>query len=145
MKCQDVSLQCEPREDYKVKTEMAQQASSLGNFVLTEMTRRQMTAREFANFVGVTHTTINRLLEHGVGDKSVNDPSLDVLDKLAKATSTDICSLVALVKPDTARISPFARMLAERIERLPADKREFLDTYLIGLSLKENQPGDEVK
>ncbi len=107
--------------------------SSLGKFILGEMQKRDMTANQFASLVGVSHTTIGRLLEPG--DKTL--PTLEFLFKLSGATHTDICTLVALIAPDhTTNVNAEAQVIAERIMRLPPDKREIIDSFLLGLTLK---------
>lgn len=99
---------------------MPSELSRLGKFIQAEMQRRELSANQFASIVGVSHTTIGRLIEPG----DETQPTLDFLIKLAKATHTDICSLVALVAPEATTTNAEAQLLAERIARLPADKRE---------------------
>ncbi len=115
--------------------------SGLGKFILDEIKKRDMTANQFASLVGVSHTTIGRLIEPG--DKTL--PTLDFLMKLSEATHTDICNLVALVAPRNTLTNARAQVIAERIARLPPDKQEIVDTFLLGLSLKsanEAEKGD---
>lgn len=93
-----------------------------------------MSARQFAEFVGVASTTITRAMD----DKNAPTPSLDFLARLARATNTDICTLVALVMPDASKqISPEARLLAERISRLSPEKQEIVDAFILGTLLQQ--------
>lgn len=108
--------------------------TTLGDFIENELRQRHMSAREFATFIGVAHTTVGRAMY-----KDAPDPTLDFLVKLARATNVDLCTLVALVKPDDVKIQPDIQLIADRIARLPADKREIVDGYLRSLTLKPSE------
>lgn len=113
--------------------------TDLAKFIQEEMHKRDMSMNQFAALVGVSHTTISRLLRPG----STIMPDLDFLAKLGEATHTDICTLVALVMPEATHVDAEAQMLAERISRLPPDKREIVDTFLAGVALKNLKQGGE--
>ncbi|MCC6976452.1 MAG: helix-turn-helix transcriptional regulator [Anaerolineae bacterium] len=104
----------------------------LGDFLLSEMQERRMSARAFADFVGVTHSTINKFL--GFGEREVGYPSVDFLVKLAAATKTDIRYLITLVVPESvlpdAEISTDAVRLSKKIEQLPEEYRKMIDAIL---------------
>lgn len=129
-------LVSETKADYVTETK----PTTLGAFIHAEMVHHNMTAREFADFVGVTHSTINKFLNHGIsntyGGKQVGDPSIEFLVKLSKATHTDICTLVALVAPDVSNTNARAHIIAERISRLPPEQQDMMDSFLLGLSFK---------
>lgn len=99
-----------------------------------------MSAREFAEYVGVPHSSINKFLNHGITDtyagKPVGDPSVDFLIKLARATHIDICTLMALIAPDVTARRAEAEIIADRILNLPPEQREIVDTFLSGLAVK---------
>lgn len=107
----------------------------LGEFLLSEMTRRGMSAREFAHFIGVSHTTMNRFLDYG--KKDVGYPSAEFLLKLMRATGMDGSAIMALIDPDVPQMSPETLILAERIAQLPDDKRKMVDALVIGLNVSE--------
>ena len=115
---------------------LMQDVLTLKEFIEQEMRRREMTMRQFAEFIGVSHATISRTLS----PQEPTEPSIDVLVKLAKATGVSVSSLIALVRPDAddININPRARVLAERIANLPDTKREIAETYLLGILLKED-------
>lgn len=104
--------------------------NKLGDFIAAELRQRNMSARQFAEHVGVTHPTITKAMY-----AQPPEPSLDFLEKLALATHVDLCTIVALVKPEATRVRPEVQLIAERIARLPADKREIIDGYLRSLTL----------
>jgi transcriptional regulator with XRE-family HTH domain len=145
---QAIGLQSVQETDIKTvaNTQNEAKPNTLGAFIHAEMLRRDMTAREFAEYVGVTHSTINKFLNHGISNtyagKPVGEPSVDFLVKLARATHTDICSLMALIAPDVTTTNAEAQVIAERIARLPPDKREIIDSFLLGLTLKGRQQGE---
>jgi transcriptional regulator with XRE-family HTH domain len=108
---------------------------NLHDFLLHEMRSRGMSARQFAEFVGVANTTITRAM---YGDEAPM-PGLEFLAKLASATGTDLCALVALVMPEAVRsVSPEESLLAARISRLPRDKQEIVDSFVLGALLKQS-------
>lgn len=110
---------------------MTQQVMTLKDFINQEMKRRDMSMRQFAEFVDVSHTTISRTLD----PQEPTNPSIDFLRKLAKATGVSFLSLLALVIPEEEMvdIDTNVRVLAERIARLPEHKREMAETFLLGL------------
>lgn len=111
---------------------------TLGQFILAEMERRQMSAREFARLVGVTHKTINKF----VNGNPKGYPSMDFLAKLAKATHADPCYLLGLIIPDIVQegsIKPDDLLLSQRIGQLPPDKRDAIDAIILGFALKDRQ------
>lgn len=115
-------------------------AKTLGEFIESELNKRQMSAREFADFVGVSNAVINKFRNHGINDmfanKPIGEPSVSFLAKLARATSTDICALMALIVPEATFIDPGARLIAQHIARLPPEQREVVDTFLEGVAIK---------
>lgn len=104
--------------------------NKLGDFIADELRQRNMSARQFAQHAGVSHSTITKAMY-----KVPPDPTLDFLSKLARATHTDLCALVALVKPDDTKVRPEIQLIADRIARLSENDRQFLDTYLRGVRL----------
>lgn len=113
----------------KIKVSM----NKLGDFIEGELKRRDMSLRRFADIVGVHHSTLIKAMR-----PEPPEPSLDFLRKLAKATGVNVLDLVALVLPEDSNVDGEVRVIAERIARLPADRREIVDTYLMGSDLKES-------
>jgi transcriptional regulator with XRE-family HTH domain len=115
-------------------------SGTLGSFILSEIEKRKMSARAFADMVGVTHKTINKFLNYGT--KDVGYPSVDFLLKLARATNTDICYLMTLVDPNAPNfdhISPEDRALSTRIGNLPPHLRDAIDAMIIGAVLNNKE------
>lgn len=117
--------------------------NTLGEFILDEIKNRNTTARVFADQVGVSHTIINKFLNHGLSDtyagKPVGEPSLEFLVKLAKTTHVDVRTLIALVHPEIGDIDPSNLILAERIGNLPEDQKAIIDNFLIGAAIKSHK------
>ncbi len=107
---------------------LTEKVHMLRDFIQSQMDSRDMSARKFAELVGVSQTTITRALSFD----NPPEPSLDFLKKLAAATSTDIRDLVVLAAPDafTTEPSTEARILATYIEKLPDDLREMVDSFI---------------
>jgi transcriptional regulator with XRE-family HTH domain len=107
--------------------------TALGDFIEQEIKQKFRSARQLALAMDVDPTTITKAMSFA--DPPV--PSLDFLAKLARVTRTDICTLVGMVYPDEVRMNARTRLIAERIEQLSPEQQEIVDTYLIGLSLKD--------
>lgn len=102
-------------------------------FIESEMRQRRMSQREFAEYVGISHQTINRIV---AGDAP--EPSLSVLVRLARKTHTDLCSLIALLYPDESRGNARARIIAERIAQLTPAQQQIIDNVLIGITSSQD-------
>lgn len=113
------------------------QQLTLGAFIQAEIKRRSLSIRQFADLVGVTHPIIAKFKYHGIkekhGGRSIGEPSLDFLAKLAIATGTDLCTLVALIHPDATIADPRAGLMNARIAKLTPDKLKIFDAFLEGL------------
>ena len=113
--------------------------NKLGAFIRTEIEQRNLSASEFARLVGTSHTTINRLTSD-----APPEPKLSFLVKLAEATSVDLCTLVLLAVGNHPAPNLDAQVLADRIEALPPELRDMVDTFIYGVLLKKGQnPGNE--
>jgi transcriptional regulator with XRE-family HTH domain len=105
--------------------------TTLGAFIDQEIRQRQMSVREFAEFVGVTHPTIIKFREHG--KKQVGSPSIEFLIKLAQSTNTNLIALLAMAFPDAApllNVDPATLILSQRIQKLPDHIRQAIDDLL---------------
>ncbi len=108
---------------------------TLGEFIQREIDRRHLSNRQFADLLGVSHTIINKFLDHG--SKDVGEPSLDFLVKLGKGTGTNPLVLLALADPriadslrELAQADNSALLRSQRIEQLPENMREAIDTII---------------
>lgn len=108
----------------------------LSEFVWQEIVNRRISQREFADLLGVSHTTIGRIVRG-----EVTDPTLGFLVKLANVTHTDICALIAIIHPEAFQSGAESRILADRINRLPADQRKLIELVLSGSMLQSNKKG----
>jgi plasmid maintenance system antidote protein VapI len=100
----------------------------LGDFLRHEMEKREMSNHSFADFIGVSHTTINKFVDFG--ERDIGFPSLEFLIKLAAGTQTDMRFLITLVVPDDvlfdAEVSPEYVHLSKQIEKLKPAYREII-------------------
>lgn len=109
---------------------------TLGDFILTEMEKRDMSARQFAQFIGVSHGTINRFVDFG--SKDVGYPSIDFIEKLAVATQTPISMIMELILPHLANQdidSPDseALLIAQQLQRLSEAERKTIYAMIRGV------------
>ncbi len=93
-----------------------------------------MSVRQFANFIGVSHTTILNVLEMSDSDR----PSFEFLVRLAKATNIDIRELAAMAAPDLVNTtgSASAAVLSARIQRLNDEQKKIIDRLIAGFTLE---------
>lgn len=106
--------------------------TAIRDFLLNEMKQRDMSARSLADFMGVSHTLINRLID----SRNPTEPSLDFLLKLSKATHVSFVSLVELAYPEIIQestLSPQARILAQQIEQLPPQAQQAITMMIRGI------------
>jgi transcriptional regulator with XRE-family HTH domain len=108
----------------------------LSNFILMEIEKRGMSAREFAKFVGVSHTSVNKFLDYGKED--VGYPSVDFILRLAKATNKDVGEIMKLIDPDVPtddpELDPQVKIIAERIQRLGERERRMVEKFVQSVS-----------
>jgi|GEM_PF-1934668 len=109
------------------------------HFLLEEMKKQQMSARAFAHWVGITHTTMNRLLD----PKDDKPPSLASLVLIARKTKTPMGVLFKLIYPDAEddllRFDPDVIALAQQILELPIEQRDLAESLILGMTLKNQQ------
>lgn len=106
-------------------------------FLRGEMKRRDMSMREFGVFVGVSHSTIPRLMDAS----DPTQPSLDFLIKLALSTQTDIRYIISLVAPEAIlAIGVDSLTLLSEISKLPKHKQAIVH-QLISALLEESSVG----
>ena len=108
---------------------------TLAEFIEEKRNEDHYSIRQFADVIKVSHVTLVHYLS-----ADPPEPSLEFLEKLALATHTDLCVLVAMVKPNATRINPRVQLIANRIAALPDDKIEFLEDYMRGVAFK---PGED--
>lgn len=124
-------------------TTEAQTPPTFGGFLFYEMRRRGLSAREFADYCGVSHGFISRHLNHGIkdvyGGAPVGDPDLKPLVSIARATGVNLCALIGLVIPDApmpaedSAFAPETIRLAQRISALDPASRLRADQFLLAL------------
>lgn len=107
---------------------------TFGEFLKSEMQKRDMNLSEFSRFLGLAHNTVAKYLDYP--KEGVGYPDIAALVKISRALNVDLGTLVNIVEPSQARISPSILLLAERISRLSEDKQELVDALILGLALK---------
>lgn len=113
--------------------------SAIGEFIRTYVSSHSLTINDLAKRMKVPHSTVARWASGEV------EPSLKQLNKLANATSTNLCFLVELIYPQPDRgISPDITRLAEQISHLSIPAQELLDSVILGLSMKSNIQNSDV-
>lgn len=106
------------------------------DLVEREMRERGMNASQFAHFVGVSHTTIGRIID----PVNPSMPSPELLAKIALATKINLSTLIGILIPSVEHsyVDPRLLLLAERISKLPEDKRQLMDNIIAGMLLQND-------
>lgn len=89
---------------------------------------------KFAQAIGASASTVSDIV------KGKYRPGIELLGKIAEATSTDFLLLVQITYPEhvsPARLSPTAQLLAEQINRLPNPLRQILIRFIRSLPDEE--------
>ena len=96
------------------------------------MKLKKKNKKEFAALIGVSHSTIGRIINNR------DEPSLDTLIKLSKGTDTDIVMIIALVAGKQIKTAKAeSLLLAERIDRLPEKTKKLIDDLIISTLLHQ--------
>lgn len=107
-----------------------QAVNGLGAFIKDELSRRHLSARQFADLLNMSPSTITNV----INEKT--EPSVQFLRSLAKATGTPLSVLIALAYPDVAgeidTLSPEILLLAVRLSRLPPDLQKRVIAFVNG-------------
>jgi len=100
-------------------------------FLNDEMRRRDLSARKFADFIGVNHAIINKFA-NAEPSEEIGYPSIHTLRKLSAATGASLLTLISLVFPDADHVETDldARLLAEQITQLSAEDRSVAEGFI---------------
>jgi transcriptional regulator with XRE-family HTH domain len=96
---------------------------TLSEFILSEMKRLEISARELSRRAGLGESTVQKIID----ERDSRIPSIETLEKLAKATGHPLLTLVRLVKPDASDVDAEALVMARRIQALPEATRQVLE------------------
>jgi transcriptional regulator with XRE-family HTH domain len=96
---------------------------TLQEFLLSEMKRLDVSARELARRAGLGESTVQKLID----ERDPRSPTIETLEKLAKVTGQTMLTLVRLVKPDADDVDADALIMARRIQALPEATRKVLE------------------
>lgn len=101
--------------------------------ILLQTKARKMSLREFADFIGVASSTVIR----AVDERNPTRPGLDFMLAFSKHTKIPIDQVITIAYPEFVaeqeRLSADAELLAQRIKKLPEEKRRLLEIFLNGL------------
>lgn len=97
------------------------------------MKRRDMSARKFAEFLGINHEVVNKFID--LEKSSHGLPSTQTIVRIAKATNTDPGALLNLIVSDTAGfnfLDADALVLSQQIRNLPDNIRAAISILIAG-------------
>jgi len=105
-------------------------SEALSKFIKDEMTKRDMSARQFAAFLDVAPSTVTSHMNAG----TKAEPTLTFLRKLAQRTNTPLAIIISLAFPeiseDISSIPPDILLLATRLNSLPEQIRDVIKRLL---------------
>lgn len=108
---------------------MDDEGYTLRQFILDQMSDRHMSARQFAEFVGVAHTTINR----AVDTRKEPKPSIEFLLSLSKATNVSVLTLLEMAYPDEVKanaVTPSIQVMAQMLSELPENIQQAIHAII---------------
>ncbi len=117
---------------------------TLRDFVMDQMHSRDMSAREFAISIGVSNSTINRIVD----PRNTQEPDLESITKLARGTKTNLRHLLALAYPDMAdllneKVAPHVLVLAEMVHQLSEADQEILASFVRDRANRSRVPDEQ--
>lgn len=104
-------------------------------FIESEVDKRKMSYRQFAEFVGVSQPTITR----AVGKKPKAIPSMEFLTKLATSLNYDLCDIVAIVAPNNTRRDAKINLIAHQMRNASPEQLRAIDSLLAGWGITSRQ------
>lgn len=110
--------------------------TNIAKFIASEMSRLDLNKSEYAEKVGVSHTTIGRIL-------AGSSPTTDVLAKIAIATGYDVRTLISVIHPEATSTDPQRQILADQINALPPDLKDQAMIFVLGLFAKRLEKNRE--
>jgi len=106
---------------------------TLREFIESEIKKRDMSLSEFARFIGISPSAVIKYL-----NEESRGISIEFMVKLARGTNTNLKTIVAMEYPEeTEELDPSVILMAERITRLPQDKRQMVESLLLGMSIND--------
>lgn len=109
--------------------------TNLSDFIDVYLRDNDLSARELADKVGVTHTTINNW--RNPKSKDAQNPKIGHLIALARVTGENVLSLIALVHPEInayiaalTSVHPEVLFRSQLLEELPQGDIDMLDTLI---------------
>lgn len=109
--------------------------ANLSDFINAYLHDHDLSAREFADKVGVTHTTINNW--RNPESKDAQNPKIRHLIALAQATGENVLTLLALVYPEVnasiaalTAVNPEVLFRSKLLEELPQTDIDMLDALI---------------
>lgn len=125
------------------KVERVIDNSLLTKFIKQEMKIKDVDQQGFAKLVGVSHSTIGRIINNK------DEPSLATLIKISKGTDADVAMIISLASGQEIKgVKPESLLLADRIERLPNNIKELIDNIIINALLgqeRDDKNGGEIR
>lgn len=106
--------------------------TALAQFLRKQMEHRSMTIRDFAKFIGVSHSVVQRAIDE---DKP-STPDTETMIKISKALGVDMNTLAYMLDPGALSMDFEAVILAQQIQSLPEEDRRAIDALLMGLFAK---------
>ncbi|MCL4254210.1 MAG: helix-turn-helix domain-containing protein [Anaerolineae bacterium] len=107
-------------------------------FLLNEIQKRDMSIREFASWLGINNSSINKYLD----TKENRVPSLETLAIIAQKTGTPVDVLFGMIYPEVdekfLRIDAKTMRIAQQITQLPPEKREIVEAFILGTILQQS-------
>lgn len=125
-------------------------ATTLGQFIQEYMADHgNLSAYQMADLVKCSHTTINKFMWHGInptyGGRKIGDPDFDFVKQLARATSTDVLAICALIigAKEFKDFTPEDLTLAQTINSLSDETKQNIYAIIRAMRKRKGDTGDD--
>lgn len=118
--------------------EQDEKPSQLGTYLKRLLDQSNLSARKYAEKIGIPQNVLTKLLLHGsetemYGGLPVSDPQWSTFAQIARGTHTDIGLLARITAPSLTRTNAEAEMLATLITNLPVHQQQQVRAWIFGL------------
>ncbi len=97
---------------------------TLRDFIEAQLAQLHVSKLRFAKMVGISHSALNKLLSD-----NPPEPTVTLLWRIARATDTDMITLIGLAYPDVVignNLSPSARIIAQKAAHAPEHVQDLI-------------------
>jgi transcriptional regulator with XRE-family HTH domain len=108
---------------------MALSIAKLRKVINDELDRRKLSMRELATIVGISHSTLSRIMDETRTDYS---PDTETFVKIAYGINLKASTLMAIVTDESEAERDESLLIADQINSLPDSSRQVINQIIVG-------------